>query len=96
MDNRIRNLDWEADENLKSDIQQYVLKNPSRKEVLEFVQRDYPQYAWSLTTLSRRMTHFNIKYIDYDTINLEAVESAVILIRAIALALALRFYNTYC
>ena len=45
MDNRIRNPDWEADEDLKMDIQQYVLQNLSRKELLDFVQRDYPQYA---------------------------------------------------
>ena len=76
MDNRIRNPDWETDENLKSGIQKYVLQNLSRKELLDFVQRDYPQYAWSLRTLSQRMAHFDIKYIDYDT-DLEAVETAV-------------------
>ena len=76
MDNRIRNPDWETDEDLKSDIEKYVLQNLSRKELLDFVQWDYPQYAWSLRTLSRRMAHFDIKYIDYDT-DLEAVETAV-------------------
>ena len=76
MDNRIRNPDWEMDEDLKSDIQEYVLQNLSRKELLDFVQRDYPQYAWSSTTLSRRMAYFGIKYINYDT-DLEAVETAV-------------------
>ena len=58
MDNRIRNPDWEADEDLKMDIQQYVLPNLSRKELLDFVQRDYPQYTWSLRSLSRRMANF--------------------------------------
>ena len=76
MDNRIRNPDWETDEDLKSDIQEYVLQNLSRKELLDFVQRDYPQYAWSSTTLSRRMAYFSIKYVNYDT-DLEAVETAV-------------------
>ena len=76
MDNRIRNPDWETDEDLKSDIQKYVLQNLSRTELLDFVQQDYPQYAWSLRMLSRRMAHFDIKYIDYDT-DLEAVETAV-------------------
>ena len=72
----IRNSDWETDENLQADIQQYVLQNLSRKELLDFVKRDYPQYAWSLSTLSRRMAHFNIKYIDYET-NANEVERAV-------------------
>ena len=76
MDNRIRNPDWEADEDLKMVIQQYVLQNLSRKELLDFVQRDYPQYAWSLRSLSRRMAHFNIKYTNYDT-DLQAVGTAV-------------------
>ncbi len=34
--------------------------------MLDFVQRDYPQYAWSLPSLSRRMSHFGIKYTDYN------------------------------
>ena len=42
---RIRNSDWETDENLQPDIQQYVLQNLSGKELLDFVKRDYPQYA---------------------------------------------------
>ena len=52
---RIRNPTWENNENLKADIQKYVLQNLPRKEVLDFLGRDYPQYAWSLPTLSRRM-----------------------------------------
>ena len=62
---RIRNLDWQEDEELREDLQRYVLQNVQRKEVLDFVERDYPLYAWSLPTLSRRMSHFQIKYIDY-------------------------------
>ena len=30
---RIRNPDWENDDNLKADIQKYVLKNLTRREV---------------------------------------------------------------
>ena len=52
---RIRNPTWENNENLKADIQKYVLQNLPRKEVLDFLGRDYPQHAWSLPTLSRRM-----------------------------------------
>ena len=73
---RIRNPDWENDENLKADIQKYVLQNLTRREVLDFLGRDYPQYAWSLPTLSRRMAHFGVKYVDYET-DLKVVEKAV-------------------
>ena len=73
---RIRNSDWEDDESLAEDLKKYVLANLRRSEVLDFVERDYPQYAWSLGTLSRRMNHFGIKYVDYNLIVAE-VEEAV-------------------
>ena len=73
---RIRDPDWENDENLKADILKYVLQNLTRREVLDFLGRDYPQYAWSLPTLSRRMAHFGVKYVDYET-DLKVVEKAV-------------------
>lgn len=61
---------------MKADIQKYVLQNLTRKEVLDFLGRDYPQYAWSLPSLSRRMAYFEIKYVDYET-DLKVVEMAV-------------------
>ena len=35
-----------------------------RNEILDFLNRDYPQYAWSLSSLDRRMRYFNISYIN--------------------------------
>jgi len=67
MAGNIRNSDWEDDEQLKSDIQHYVLQNLRSREILDFVRRDFPEYAWSLGTLSRRMAFFGIQYIKYDT-----------------------------
>lgn len=61
--NRARNPEWEDDEQLKEDLQNYVLQNLRRAEVLDFVERDFPQYSWSLPTLSRRLRYFGIKYI---------------------------------
>ena len=72
----IRNSDWEDDENLKDDLERFVVENFRRKEVLDFVKRDYPQYAWSLGTLDRRLAHFGIKYINYD-VDIDQVEAAV-------------------
>ena len=64
---RIRCSDWEKDEQLKSDLERYVLGNYSRQEILDFASRDYPEYAWSLPTLNRRFNFFGIKYIRYET-----------------------------
>ena len=44
-----------------------MLANYLRKEILDFASRDYPEYAWSLPTLSRRLNFFGIKYIRYET-----------------------------
>ena len=72
----IRNSDWEDDEQLKSDLQRYVKQNLRRREILDFVRRDFPEYAWSLGTLSRRLAFFGIQYIKYDA-DIEEVETAV-------------------
>ena len=61
---------------MKSDLKSYVAQNFKRKEILDFVRRDYSQYVWSLPTLARRLKEFDITYIDY-TINIEAVREAV-------------------
>lgn len=52
---------------MENDLKTYVSQNLKRSEVLDFMQRDFPQYKWSLATLDRRLRHFGIHYIDYDT-----------------------------
>ena len=52
---RIRNSEWQHDEQLKSNLEKYIERNLSRKEILDFVARYYPQYAWSFGTLVRRL-----------------------------------------
>ena len=73
---RIRCSEWEKDEQLKNDLERYVLANYSRQEILDFASRGYPEYAWSLPTLSRRLNFFGIKYIRYET-SIEDVKKAV-------------------
>ena len=63
---RIRNDAWETDDTLHHDLRNYVAENLRRAEILDFVKRDYPDYAWSLGTLSRRLAYFDIKYVDYE------------------------------
>ena len=52
------------------------MENLCRKEALDFVKGDYPQYAWSLGTLDRRLDHFGSRYINYDA-EIREVETAV-------------------
>ena len=68
--------DWRNDEQLKKDLQRYINQNLKRTEVLDFVKRDYSLYSWSLSTLDRRLRHFGIYYINYDT-PLATVEDSV-------------------
>ena len=63
---RIRNDSWNDDENLQEVLADYVSKTFKKSEILDFVKRDFPQYAWSLSSLSRRLSHFKIQYIDYN------------------------------
>lgn len=67
---------WNDNKELEQDLKSYVSQNLRRTEVLDFVQRDYPHYAWSLATLDRRLRHFDIHYINYDT-PLAAIAGAV-------------------
>ena len=66
---RIRYPAWKEDLKLKHDLKQYVRQSLSRREILDFVSREYAQYAWSLGTLSRRLAFYDIE--------LEDVEAAV-------------------
>ena len=48
---RIRNDTWKCDEELKRDLEGYVKQALKKDEVLDFVSKKYPMYAWSLRTL---------------------------------------------
>ena len=76
MAERIRNNDWENDEEMRQDLEKYVRQNLRREEILDFMIADYPIYPWSICSLSRRLQHFAIKCTDYE-IDLEDVKKAV-------------------
>lgn len=76
MASRIRNEDWKDDTDLEDDLVKYVSQNLYKREIVNLVELKYPQYAWSMRTLTRRLQYFDIKYIDYD-IDIETVKSAV-------------------
>lgn len=71
-----RMADWKEDERLKYDLEKYVLQGIQRKEILDYMYRDFKIYTWSLRTLDRRLRYFEIYYIDLST-TLEDVKSSV-------------------
>ena len=70
------NSEWKEDNQLENDLRKYVCQNFKRSEILDFVQRDFPEYTWSTATLDRRLRHLGIYYINYDT-PVAAVSDAV-------------------
>ena len=52
------------DVDLKADLLKYVTQNLKRKEVLDFISKNYLEYAWSFRRLCRRLNFFQIKYAD--------------------------------
>ena len=52
-----------------------MLRNFKGSEILDFLKRDFPDYSWSLASLSRRVKYFDIKYTDYST-TVEQVRAA--------------------
>ena len=75
-DARIRNSDWADDNDLKNDLARFVSLNLTRMEILDFMRKDYPMYAWSLRILARLMQYFGIQFTDYD-VKVNDMEAAV-------------------
>ena len=71
-----RNDTWQEDIKLKEDLKKYVSQGLQRKEILNFLRRDFPAYPWSIPTLDRRLRHFDIYYTDR-TVTIETVTDAV-------------------
>ena len=55
---------WRNDQELKDDLEKYVLQGIQRKEMLDFLERDYSCHQWSIRILDRRLRFFSIFYID--------------------------------
>ena len=71
-----RNTAWKHDEKLRDAINEYVTQGLQRSEILSFLERDFPEYAWSIRSLDRRMRHFNIYHTDRQ-VTVEQVVDAV-------------------
>jgi len=73
---RIRNDRWTEDEYLEKALCKYVKEGLKREEILDFVVRDFREYAWSLRTLDRRLRYFGISFTDRN-VTVDQVKTAV-------------------
>ena len=76
MASRIRNDSWKEDENLEKTLHQYVKEGLRRHEILDFLSRDFPEYAWSFRTLDRRLQYFDSGYTDRN-VTIDQIQTAV-------------------
>ena len=67
---------WKNDTELSAKLKKCVQQNLKRSEMLNYVEKDFPNYKWSMRTLARRLQFFGIKYWD-QTIKVEEVQQAV-------------------
>ena len=67
---------WFDNEELENTLLTYVRQNMKRQEILDYMQRDFPCYPWSIPTLDRRLRYFNIRYID-NSVSISTVAEAV-------------------
>ena len=61
---------------LKEDMFKYIKQSLQREEILDFLTRDFAQFAWSLRTLDRRLRYFDIYYHD-NNVSVDKVKEAV-------------------
>ena len=71
-----RNDGWKEDVVLKEEMAKYVKQGLQRREMLDFLKRNFAQYAWSLRTTDRRLCHFDIHHNDKD-VSVEEVKDVV-------------------
>ena len=69
--------DWKNDGRVKLNLQNYVKQNLQRKEILDFVTRDFPDYKWGFRSSCRRLQFFGIRYIDRTT-TVEEVKKSIL------------------
>ena len=48
---------WKNNTNLKEALLKYVGRGLQRREMLDFLTRDFPLYAWSVRMLDRKLRH---------------------------------------
>lgn len=67
---------WNEDTELSNKIKKYVEQGLKRREMLDFLKKEFPFYPWSIRTLDRRMRYFGIYYMDQN-LTLDDIKQAV-------------------
>eukprot|EP00794_Sanderia_malayensis_P013092 gene13092-14434_t len=67
---------WFADQELENNLLTYVSQNMQRREILDYMKRDFSCYPWTIATLDQHLRYFNIQYID-NTVFIPTVAEAV-------------------
>ena len=57
-------------------MNEHVRKGFQQEGILDYMERDFRQYAWTLRTLQRRLQHFGIKRVD-EGVAVDAIKAAV-------------------
>ncbi|RMX48520.1 hypothetical protein pdam_00008511 [Pocillopora damicornis] len=65
-----RSSSWKEVDLLKGELQKYVKQGLKREEAIDFLRKNFPQFAWSNRTLDERLRHFEV-YCKDDTISVE-------------------------
>ena len=73
---RIWNDSWKEDLNLRQKLKDYVTEGLRRKEILDFMLRDYDCHTWSIRTLDRHLQYCNMRYKDTD-VAVDEVKEAI-------------------
>ena len=71
-----RNEKWKEDTKLRENLEQYISQGLRRHEILDFLERDYHQYTWSLRSFDRRYKYFRIQRHD-EAVTIDQLRSAV-------------------
>ena len=67
---------WKEHIELENDLKGQISRNLLQSDIVDLMKVEYSIYSWSLRTLSRRLHHFGIWYIDY-SVDTDEVKEAV-------------------
>ena len=71
-----RNDGWKEDVFLKEEMSRYIKQGLQRQEILDFLKRDFAQYAWNIRTVDRRLRYFDL-YYHAKNVSVDEVKEAV-------------------
>lgn len=71
-----REAGWRDDQVLREALEKYVQQGLKISEIMDFMLLDFAEYPWSMSSLDRRLRHFEINYND-KTVQVQDVIVAV-------------------